>query len=94
VTSIEVISYGILGGMLPELLGLYRLRHTNKNDKPEWLRSVFYWVVTFTMVLLGGGTAFVYHKIGINVNELAAIHLGAATPLIISSLEKRKPHIS
>jgi hypothetical protein len=46
------------------------------------------------MIGLGGATAFIYHKIGINVNELMAIHLGAATPLIISSLEKKKPEIS
>jgi hypothetical protein len=93
-TAIEITLYGVAGGALPELLALYKLRHDKKGTKPDWLKSSFYWVVTFIMVCLGGATAFIYHKVGINVNELMAIHLGAATPLIISSFEKGKPDIS
>jgi hypothetical protein len=93
-TGYEITLYGVLGGVLPEILALYKLRHAKKGTKPEWLKSGFYWLVTVIMIGLGGATAFIYHKIGINVNELMAIHLGAATPLIISNLEKKKPEVS
>ncbi|WP_350644669.1 hypothetical protein [Pseudoalteromonas sp. G24-MNA-CIBAN-0072] len=93
-TGLEITLYGIGGGLLPEVLALYKLRHQKKGQKPDWLSSGFYWLVTLFMVLLGGATALIYHKVGINVNELMAIHLGAATPIIISSFEKKKPEIS
>lgn len=90
----EVFIWGVIGGILPEALALYKLRHAKKGEKPDWLNSGFYWVVTFVMVCLGGLTALVYHKIGVNINELAALHLGAATPLIIANFEKKKPQVS
>lgn len=93
-TSLEIALYGVGGGALPELLALYRLRHQKGTEKPDWLKSYFYWVITLIMILLGGVTALIYHKVGINVNEMMAVHLGAATPLIISSLEKKKPQTS
>lgn len=90
----EVFMWGVIGGLLPEALALYKLRHAKKGEMPDWLRSGFYWVVTLVMVVLGGLTALVYQKVGVNINELAALHLGAATPLIIASLEKKKPQVS
>lgn len=93
-TCLEIVMYGVLGGVLPEIFALYKLRHIKKGEKPDWLKSWFYWVVTIIMVLLGGATSFLYHKLGIQINELMAVHLGAATPLIISNLGKHKPDIS
>ncbi|EOB1224824.1 hypothetical protein V5G98_16975 [Vibrio cholerae] len=88
----EVFMWGVIGGILPEALALYKLRRTKKGERPDWLRSGFYWAITIAMVCLGGLTALVYQKVGININELAALHLGAATPLVITSIEKKKPH--
>jgi hypothetical protein len=93
-TGLEIGIYGVIGGSLPEILALYKLRHVKSGGKPDWLKSSFYWIVTGVMILLGGATAFIYFKLGIKVNELMAIHLGAATPLLISNLGKSKPDIS
>lgn len=90
----EAALYGVVGGMLPEILALYKLRHAKRSEKPDWLSSGFYWVVTSLMVLLGGATAAFYQKIGVNVNELMAIHLGIATPLLISTATKEKPKVN
>ena len=93
-TVYEAALYGIAGGVLPEILALYNLRHTKKGEKPAWLTSPFYWMVTIIMVLLGGATVVLYQKIGINVNEFMAVHLGIATPLLISTATKEKPKIN
>jgi hypothetical protein len=90
----EAAFYGVIGGALPEILALYNLRHTNKNEKPAWLGSPYYWLVTSVMVLLGGATVVLYQKVGINVNEFMAVHLGIATPLLISTATKEKPKIN
>ncbi|HBL04556.1 MAG TPA: hypothetical protein DDZ61_18545 [Aeromonas salmonicida] len=90
----DAFIWGVVGGLLPETLALYKLRHAKKGEKPDWLSSLFYWCVTIVMICLGGLTALVYQKVGVNINELAALHLGAATPLIISNFEKKKPQIS
>lgn len=83
---------GVIGGALPEVYALYKLRHDWEGNKPKWVTSKFYWSVTAVMILLGGGTVYLYLSIGINVNELMAIHLGAATPALISFI-KEKPKI-
>jgi cytosine/uracil/thiamine/allantoin permease len=45
------------------------------------------------MVLLGGATVLLYQKIGININAFMAVHLGIATPLLISTATKEKPKV-
>jgi len=84
---------GIVGGIIPELYALYKLRHTFHDEKPAWFTSWFYWIITLVMVLLGGGTVCLYISMGVNVNALIAIHLGMATPLLISTALKEKPKI-
>lgn len=90
---LDVFLFGLLGGVIPEIYALYHLRHTWDSKKPNWVTSPFYWIITCIMVLLGGGTAALYAKIGINLNELMSIHLGIATPVLIQSYIKSKPKI-
>ncbi|MFZ6047343.1 hypothetical protein ACFW0H_14650 [Pseudomonas sp. CR3202] len=90
----EAAIYGVIGGALPEILALYNLRHAQESEKPSWLVSPFYWLVTSVMVLLGGATVVLYQKAGVNVNEFMAVHLGIATPLLISTATKEKPKIN
>lgn len=89
-TFVEAGLYGMLGGILPEILALYNLRHLKKGEKPQWVGSLFYWTITLIMVLVGGGTVIFYRHIGINVNELMAIHLGISTPVLITTMTKDK----
>lgn len=92
-TLVEAGLYGMFGGTLPEILALYNLRHLNKGEKPQWIKSGFYWFITVIMIILGGGTVILYQKIGINVNEFMAVHLGIATPLLITAAIKEKPKV-
>ena len=46
------------------------------------------------MVIVGAGTPILYKHIGINVNELMAIHLGMATPILVTTMTKDKPKVN
>lgn len=90
---VEAGIYGIIGDLFPELLALYNLRYVEKGEKPHWVASPFYWIITIVMILVGGATVLLYKQIGINVNELMALHLGMATPILITTMTKEKPKI-
>ncbi len=84
---------GMAGGAIPEIYALYNLRHSFHKKKPGWLTSWFYWVITGVMILLGGSTVCLYIKLGVAINYLVAIHLGMATPPLISTALKQKPKV-
>jgi hypothetical protein len=82
--------YGMFGGVLAELLGLWKLK-TQVTALPPYLRSPFYWVVTILMILAGGGLVWVYNKSGLDLTPIIAVNIGASAPLIIGSLAQSKP---
>nr|WP_320125377.1 hypothetical protein [uncultured Shewanella sp.] len=93
-TTFETFIFGVAGGVLPEVYALYNLRHSWLNEKPSWVKSKFYWLITLAMIALGGGTAALYSYIGIKLNALMAIHLGLATPVLIQTALKEKPKVN
>lgn len=93
-TYIEAFVCGIIGGSIPEIAALYKLRRTKKGEKPEWLSSTFYWAITSVMVLFGGFVPVMYVLLGNNISALVAIHLGAFTPVLLANYQKKEPQIS
>lgn len=91
--DLPVELYGMFGGGLAEVLGLWRLRHTAPAELPHYLRSPFYWVMTILMVTSGGIVAFTYIKSGISLSPILAVNVGASAPLIIGSLTATAPKI-
>ena len=91
---IEGFLYGVFGGFLAELLGLFRLRHKVPGSFPTYIKSWFYWITTSLMVLAGGGLVVVYLNSAISLNALIAVNLGASAPLIIGSLASQTPQPS
>lgn len=91
--SQEAVVLGFVGGMLSEVYGVYQLRKRSKGQRPAWLRSWFYWISTLAMILLGGGTVWLYLYCGASLNPILAIHLGAATPTLIAALSKSSPSL-
>lgn len=102
----EYFMYGVFGGLLAELLGLYKLRTQVSAAFPAYLRSMtyffawlysrkninpFYWVVTIGMILAGGGLVWLYHKSGLEFKPIIAVNIGASAPLILGSLVQSKP---
>lgn len=89
----EGFFWGLLGGVLPEFYGLYKIREDFHAQRPRWISSWFYWVVTALMVLLGGGVVAFYLNSGTTLSPFLAVHIGAATPTLISSILKGKPAV-
>lgn len=96
----EIFWFGVIGGALPEFLRFYNKRF-QFSDNIEALvnkkldkRALFikatvlasFFIITFTMIFLGGFFAYLYSDSGIELNKIAAIQIGASTPLVISAL--------
>lgn len=83
--------YGVFGGFLAEILGLFKLRHETSDSFPTWLRSPFYWILTSLMILSGGGLVIVYLQSAITLSPLIAVNIGASAPLILGTLVSQTP---
>ncbi len=90
---IEGFFWGVLGGLLAELIGLFRLRTVSSQDLPDWLRTFYYWVVTVVMILAGGILVVAYLRSEVKINAIIAINLGASAPLLLGSLVSQAPQI-
>ena len=88
---IDGFVFGLIGGLLAELLGLFKLRQQAPNDLPFWIKSPFYWIITALMVLAGGALVVIYKKSNIDLQPIVAVNLGASAPLIIGSLVAQTP---
>ena len=85
--------WGLLGGFLAELLGLFKLRQQAPSSLPQWLRSRFYWAITLAMILAGGFLVVAYLKSGISLQPILAVNVGASAPLIIGSFVAQTPRV-
>lgn len=92
-SSFEGFLFGILGGLLGEILGLFRLRHQPARLLPPWVSSVWYWTMTVLMIVSGGILVVIYIRSNIAVAPILAVNIGASAPLILGSLVAQAPAI-
>ena len=91
---LEGFGLGVFGGVLAELLGLFKLRRESPETFPEWMKSVFYWSITVLMILAGGGLVVIYLRSGLSLSALIAVNIGASAPLILGTLVSQTPSAS
>lgn len=84
---------GVLGGLLAEPFSLSKLRYLPPEARPLWIRSLWYWVITFGLVVSGGALVAVYLGSGVTMTPLLAVNIGASAPLILQSLVSQAPSI-
>lgn len=89
----EGFFWGVCGGILAELLGLFKIRRESPNALPAWIKSPFYWAITVLMILAGGGLVIIYLRSGVSLQAIVAVNLGASAPLLIGSLVAQTPPI-
>lgn len=83
----SVLSLGILGGILVEVLRWWKLRESPA--LPTYARSPFYWSISVVMILAGGVLATLY---GVEArNAIMVVNLGAAAPALIGALAVPSP---
>lgn len=74
--------FGLIGGLLVELLGAYKHLRLPAESRPAYYKSAFYWFVTLLMVISGGALAAIYSE-NIEISPVLAINIGASAPLLI-----------
>lgn len=87
----EGFIYGVFGGVFSEVLGLFKMRREASSLRPEWIKSPFYWIITGTMILAGGGLVFAYLESDFPMNAILALNVGASAPLILENLAGQVP---
>jgi len=86
---LPVFMVGFLGGIGGEVLRWYNLRKLPPDKLPIYLKSPFYWIVSFSMAVLGGLLAVLYKING--MNAILAFHIGLSAPLILQRLTSNVP---
>jgi len=81
--------WGLGGGAVAELLNLYGFR--TLPEKPPYLKTIYYWVVTAGMILVGGGLVLAYIRSGSKISVIVAAQLGAAAPLLVRTVIDKAP---
>lgn len=76
--------YGVFGGLVSEIVGLYKFRRFSK--LPVWLRLRSYWIITSLMILSGGILVCIYIKSDIELTPILAVNVGISAPLILGRL--------
>jgi predicted cobalt transporter CbtA len=89
----EGFLWGVFGGILAEILGLFKIRQQSPAALPAWIKSPFYWIVTALMTLAGGGLVIIYLRSGVDLKAIVAVNLGASAPLLIGTLVAQTPSI-
>ena len=79
---------GVFGGFLAELGRWWKIREGP--NFPNYIKTIFYWIITILMIIAGGGLAYVYMLMG-DLNAILAVNVGASAPLIISGLANTPP---
>ena len=87
----EGFLYGVFGGVLSEVLGLFKLRHQEPKNLPAYLKSIFYWLVTTLMSLMGGILVVIYLRSNFSLEPIVAVNVGASAPLILGTLISQTP---
>ena len=91
-TPVETFIWGFFGGLGAEVSVVFALRHRGPKEYPHWLKSWTYYIVSFVMVIVGGGIAVAYAQSGTTLNAILAIQIGASAPLIFRKLSETIPY--
>lgn len=81
---VEGFLYGIFGGTLNEIVGVYKYRRFPQ--LPEWFSTRRYWVSTTLMVLVGGSLVLLYIRSKVELTPILALNIGISAPLILGKI--------
>jgi hypothetical protein len=90
---VESFVWGCVGGILAEFLKWYRIRETLHKEAPGYAKSLFYWILTFAGIMIGGVCVLVYKRYGIEMNILLSIQIGGSSMLLLDKLFASTPRI-
>jgi hypothetical protein len=83
----ELFLWGFLGSFAIEVVAAYQAINSNHGRLPIRYKRLPFFVVRFFLALVAGGLAVAYEI----QSALLAIHVGAATPLILQRFARTVP---
>lgn len=86
----EVFFWGLVGSLAIEVVAAYQAINANQGRMPVRYKRVPFLVVRFVLSLVAGGLAVAYDI----QNALLAMHIGAATPLILQRFARAVPGVA
>jgi hypothetical protein len=87
------VVFGIIGGMLGNLLQLVAIANMKKTDRPSVFQD-YWWYVQFVILAAFGGFFVYLYESSITMNTILAVHIGASAPLIAQTLAAHAPSIT
>jgi hypothetical protein len=89
----QIFAAGCFGGVCCEALHWLNLYRKAKNGNvPQYGRHWQYWLLVTIMIFIAGGMCLFYF--GARAQGIAAVHVGASTPLILQKLVTTMPRAS
>jgi hypothetical protein len=89
VTPLEAFIFGFGGSLAVEVVAIIKHYETDADELPRRYKRISFYVTRVLLAVMGGGLAIAYEAGG----KLLAIHIGAATPLILRTLGEATPVI-
>ena len=87
--------YGVFGGSLGELLKWWNIKDELKEKGlPQRFKHLGYVGLVVAMAVVGGIFVKMYIESGAVINAFMAVHIGAATPLIMAGMMRETPSVS
>lgn len=80
-----IFLFGMLGSVAVELVKLLSLYEAGKSSLPARYRKWRFWIVRVLIAVTGGLLALAHNV----QTPILAVHIGAATPVIIESFARR-----
>lgn len=77
-----ILGLGMLGGLAIEVMRWWKLR--TSEQFPQFARSPAYWLITASMIVIGGVLATLYGLDG--RNPIAIVQLGASAPALLGAM--------
>jgi hypothetical protein len=87
--GMSVFLVGCAGGAISEVLHWWNLRQ--KSNFPKYASSPKYWILTISMILVGGLVAWLYF--GQKAEGIVAAHVGLSAPLILQKMTVSVPDV-
>ncbi len=86
-TPTTTVRLGAGGSLTVEVLNAYQAVNANDGDLPRRYKRIPFYLVRVLLAVVAGGLALAYHI----QQEVLALNVGAATPLIIRAFAQTPP---